>query len=582
MNGPKPSLAAIWSLAIPYFRSEDRLAGRLLLLVIVAIELAVVGVTVLINQWNNAFYNALQDRDWNSFVNQLAYFCALAATYIVLKVYQLYLNQWLQVRWRRWLTQFYLRNWLDGANHYRMQLQGDAADNPDQRIAEDIQLFVVRTLRIGLGFLNSVVTILSFVVILWGLSNAAPLHLFGSTIDIPGYLVWAALIYSVAGTLFTHLIGRPLIRLIFTQQRYEADFRFNLVRTRENSEQIALLRGEKAETGRLTDRFQKVVDNWFNIMRRQKKLTFFTAGFEQVSIVFPYIVVSPAYFAGQVQLGALMQTASAFNNVQNAMSFFVSTYSELAEWGAVIQRLTGFNTAIEQARTTAAPESGIKRVPGESKAGIQLHDVSLRLPNGAPLVADVQTAFGSRRDTLLTGPSGSGKSTLFRAIAGVWPFGRGTIAIPSDAHVMVLPQRPYFPVATLAAAITYPAEPGTFSNEMLARTLKSVGLPALATRLNEEAHWNRVLSIGEQQRLAIARALLQKPDFLFLDEATASLDEDSEAALYEMLRTQLAGTTVVSIGHRSTLGVFHDRRIALKRDGELHRLIEAKAEPAAG
>jgi len=579
VTGPKPSLAAIWTLAVPYFRSEDRFAGRILLLVIVAIELAVVGLSVLLNQWNNAFYNALQDRDWNSFVNQLAYFCVLAASFIVLKVYQLYLNQWLQVRWRRWMTQSYLQNWLEGANHYRMQLQGDAADNPDQRISEDIQLFVVRTLRIGLGFLNSVVTILSFVLILWGLSQAAPLHLFGRTIDIPGYLVWAALIYSVLGTLFTHLIGRPLIRLIFTQQRFEADFRFNLVRTRENSEQVALLHGEHAETGRLIERFQRVVNNWFEIMARQKKLTFFTAGFDQFSVVFPYIVVSPAYFAGQVQLGALMQTASAFGSVQNAMSFFVTTYSELAEWGAVIQRLTGFNASIAQARQIADTGAGIRQVPGDNKGGIQLHDVSLRLPNGVPLVTDVQTAFGAGRNTLLTGPSGSGKSTLFRAIAGVWPFGRGTIATPVDARVMILPQRPYFPVASLAAAIAYPAEPATFTRETLARTLDLVGLPALASRLSEEAHWNRMLSLGEQQRLAIARAILQKPDFLFLDEATASLDESSEAALYGVLRTQLPGTTVVSIGHRSTLTAFHDRNIALKRDGEQHRLIEAKAAP---
>ncbi len=582
MTAPKPSLAAIWTLAIPYFRSEDAVAGRALLLVIVAIELAVVGLTVLINQWNNAFYNALQDRDWNSFVNQLAYFCVLAASFIVLKVYQLYLNQWLQVRWRRWMTQSYLRNWLDDANHYRMQLQGDAADNPDQRIAEDIQLFVVRTLRIGLGFLNSVVTILSFVVILWGLSQAAPLHLFGSAVDIPGYLVWAALIYSVLGTLFTHLIGRPLIRLIFTQQRYEADFRFNLVRTRENSEQVALLSGERAETSRLIDRFQRVVDNWFNIMRRQKKLTFFTAGFDQFSIIFPFIVVSPAYFAGQVQLGALMQTASAFGSMQSAMSFFVTAYSELAEWGAVIQRLIGFNAAIRQARVTADTTTGIRHVPGDGKVGIQLNNVSVRLPDGAPLLAGVQTAFGAGRDTLLTGPSGAGKSTLFRAIAGVWPFGGGTIAIPGDARVMILPQRPYFPVASLAAAIAYPAEPGAFSNKTLAQTLEAVGLPALAKRLDQEAHWNRMLSLGEQQRLAIARAILQKPDFLFLDEATASLDEESEAALYGVLRTQLAGTTIVSIGHRSTLTAFHGRNIALTRDGEQHRLTEVKAEPAAG
>ena len=578
MTGFKASLAAVWRLALPYFWSEDRLAGRVLLITIVAIELSVVGIAVLINRWNNVFYNALQDRDWNAFVYQLGYFCVLATTFIVLKVYQLYLNQWLQMRWRRWMTRDYLQHWLAGSTHYRMQLLGDAADNPDQRIAEDIQLFVMRTLRLGLGLLNSVVTILSFVIILWGLSQNAPLTLFGVALNIPGYLVWAALVYSALGTLFTHLIGRPLIRLIFTQQRYEADFRFNLVRTRENSEQIALLGGERAETDRLLDRFQNVVTNWFGIMSRQKRLTFFTAGFEQASVVFPFIVVSPAYFAGQVQLGALMQTASAFASVQGAMSFFVTAYGELAEWGAVIQRLTGFNAAIAHARAAAQAGPAIAAAAG-AESGIAVRDLSVRLPDNTALLSGADAQFPRGETTLLTGPSGAGKTTLLRAIAGIWPFAAGSIAIPREARVMMLPQRPYFPIGPLAAAVSYPAPPGTFSDAAIAEVLDCVGLPALNSRLHEVAHWNAMLSLGEQQRLAIARAILQRPDFLFLDEATASLDEAAEAALYRMLGERLNGTAIISIGHRGTLTAFHRRHLALQPDAGQHRLASKAAVP---
>ncbi len=575
------TLASIWRLSSPYFRSEDALRGRILLAAVITIELCVVGVTVLVNRWNNDFYNALQDRNWDVFVYQMIYFCVLAASFILLKVYQLYLNQWLQIRWRRWMTQFYLRLWLDDANHYRMQLLGDNADNPDQRIAEDIKLFVDQTLRIGLGFLNSVVTLLSFVVILWGLSLAAPLHLFGAPFSIPGYLVWAALLYSIGGTLITHWIGRPLIRLMFTQQRYEADFRFNLVRARENSEQVALLAGEEAERGRLLERFGRVADNWFGIMSRQKRLTFFTAGFDQASVVLPYLMVSPAYFAGTVQLGALMQTASAFNSVQGALSFFVLTYAQLAEWTSVIQRLSGFNTAVANARGIAAtpPRVAIER-DGEV-TGVEVRDLDLHLPDGTPLVSAADIGFAQRDNLLVTGPSGAGKSTLLRAIGGIWPFGRGRIVLPRDAKVMTLPQRPYFPIATLAAAIAYPAAPDAFSNGQLTDALTAVGLPELAGRLSEEGHWNRTLSPGEQQRLAIARAILQAPDFLFLDEATASLDEAAEAALYRLLRERLKDTTIVSIGHRSTLDAFHRKRLSLVPDGEVHRLQDASLKPAA-
>lgn len=579
MRGIVSTLATVWRIAGPYFRSEDRWAGRMLLAAVIAIELSIVGITVLLNEWNAKFYNALQDKDWNAFVYQLGYFSVLAGSFILLAVYQLYLNQWLQIRWRRWLTRAYLDHWLADANHYRMQLLGDAADNPDQRIAEDVASFVQQTLSIGLQLLNSCVTLFSFMIILWSLSAAAPLHLFGMSYNIPGYLLWAALIYAIIGTALTHLIGRPLIALNFQQQRYEADFRFNLVRTRENSEQIALLDGEPAERDRLLMRFGNVVANWLAIMSRQKKLTFLTASYSQAAVVFPFIMVSPAYFAGAVQLGGLMQTANAFGRVQEALSVFVSLYRSLAEWRAVIERLSGFDLAIAAARAVAVTPPVIGVVPGET-ATISFEDLAVRLPNGVPLVnvSDISIARGDT--VLVSGPSGAGKSTLFRAIAGIWPFGDGGIRVPKNAKLMMLPQRPYFPIAPLAAAVAYPAEPGQFDSAQVADLIAAVGLPALAERIDEEAHWNRMLSLGEQQRLGLARAILHAPDYLFLDEATASLDEPSEAALYKLLEHRLAGATIVSIGHRSTLAAFHRRRLAFTRDGDHYALRESSLKPA--
>ncbi len=581
MKSIAPTLATIWRLAAPYFWSEDRRAGRILLAALIAIELTLVAINVLLNQWNNRFYNALQERDWNAFVTQLSIFCLLAAAYIGLAVYRLYLNQWLQIRWRQWMTKVYVGDWLDHANHYRMQLLGDAADNPDQRIAEDIQMFVERTLTIGIGFLSSLVTLGSFVVILWGLSASAPLHIFGSEWNIPGYLVWAALVYAIVGTVLTHLIGWPLVQLNFEQQKFEADFRFNMVRVRENSEQIALLKGEPAETERLLSRFGRVVGNWLMIMSRTKKLTFFTAAYSQISIIFPYIVVSPAYFAGKMQLGGLMQTASAFNSVQGALSFFIDVYRSLAEWRSVIQRLDGFKLSVAAASAAAHTPPFVEIDQAGDVNAVALDDVAVRLPTGAPLVGASGIKVGRGEHVLFTGPSGAGKSTLFRAIAGIWPFGSGRVSIPKDARLMMLPQRPYFPVASLNAAVTYPAEPGSYGRERVAEAISAVGLPALAQRLDEEAHWNRMLSLGEQQRLGIARALLQMPDFLFLDEATASLDEASEAALHRLLQERLPDATVVSIGHRSTLAAFHRRKLTLERDGERHVVHDTPLRSAA-
>jgi putative ATP-binding cassette transporter len=580
VNNIRSTLAAVWRLAIPYFNSEDRWAGRGLLAAVIALELGYVAITVLVNRWNSNFFNALQDRDLASFTYLLGYFAVLATMAVIVQVYQLYLNQWLRIRWRRWLTEHYLTGWLHNANHYRMQLQGETADNPDQRIEEDVQLFVDQTLSLGIGLLSSVVTIGSFMLILWGLSEAAPLHLFGVDLNIPGYLIWAALIYAIIGTVLTHLIGWPLVGLNFRQQRFEADFRFNLVRTRENAEQIALLKGEPAEYQRLSLRFREVVANYMDIMSRTKKLTAFTASYNQAAVLFPFIMIGPAYFAGKVQLGSVTQTASAFSSVQEAMSFFVTAYRTLAEWQSVVARLEGFEQAIDNGRALVT-KPDIIHTATRADGDIALSDLTVALPGGAPLLQTDRFALRRGERTLLTGPSGAGKSTLFRAIAGIWPFGRGEVTLPADASVMMLPQRPYFPVGTLKDAIAYPGATDRFDAAAIAEAVTAVGLPTLAKQLDEDAHWNRMLSLGEQQRLGVARALLHRPDYLFLDEATASLDEPSEAALYSLIEARLPGTTVVSIGHRSTLHAFHRRHVAMAQAGD-HFVLQDVRPAAAG
>lgn len=570
---------AVFRLSLPYFRSEDRRAGLALLGAVVGIELSIVAVNVLINQWNARFFNALQDRNWDRFVAELSIFCVLAAVFIILAVYQLYLNQWLQIRWRTWMTRVYLERWLAGSTHYRMQLFGDAADNPDQRIADDINQFIEKSLTIVVRLLGAIVTLLSFFAILWGLSAEAPLTLFGAPVAIPGYLVWTALVYSIVGTLIAHWIGWPLAALHFRQQRFEADFRFSLIRVRENAEQIALLRGEEAEKRRLGERFTHVVQNFMALISRQKKVIFVQQSHAQVALILPYIVVSPAYFSGAVPLGALTQTASAFNSVQESLSFFVTFYRSVAEWAAVVDRLTGFNRALDDAQALASA-SKIDVASDPDARSVRIENLSVNKPDGAPLLTPTASEFRPHEHVLVSGPSGAGKSTLFRALAGLWPFGQGRVVIPEGARIMVLPQRPYFPETTLANALSYPAS-GAFDDATLTDALRAVGLPNLAERLHQEAHWNRTLSLGEQQRLGVARALLQAPDYLFLDEATASLDEPSEAKLYGLLHARLKGTTIISIGHRSTLTGLHGRHVAFAPEGDAHRLAETKPAAAA-
>lgn len=566
-------LKDLWRLTRPYWFSEERWQARGLLALIVAINLGLVYLEVIFNQWNNGFYNALQNKDLPAFYDALWRFAGIAVAFIVAAVYQLYFNQMLQIRWRRWLTDQYLNNWIAGRTYYLLQLGGGKTDNPDQRIADDLALFVDSTLNLTLGFMSAVVTLFSFLAILWGLSGAIEFTLGGTSYRIEGYMVWVALVYSVVGTWLTHLIGRPLVPLNFEKQKVEADFRFSLVRFRENAEGIALNHGEPGEIRGLRARFNAVAVNWWEIMNRQKKLTWFRSGYSQIAIVFPILVAAPRYFSGQIKLGDLMQTSSAFGQVQSSLSWFVTAYVQLASWKATVERLTSFQDAMALVRA-ARTEPGVSTVTGAGTS-VTGQDIELRLPNGKPLIAPFSLELQQGASVLVTGTSGSGKSTLFRAFASLWPYGRGELRLPQGKRLLFLPQKPYLIIGTLRDQLSYPATAGTYPDEQLERVLADCGLSALAGRLDEEAHWAQQLSGGEQQRIAFARALLQKPDWLFMDEATASLDEASEARIYTLLREQLPDTTVVSIGHRSTLIPLHQRHITLRRDNGVGHLVTA-------
>lgn len=580
MRAIRSLLADVWRLSIPYFRGEDRWRGGALLAAIIALEVGWVYVIVLINEWNAVFYNAIQEKNYPAFVHQLWIFALYAAVAIAVAVYQIYLRQWLQIRWRTWMTEKYLTAWLADETHYRMRLKGDEADNPDQRIAEDISSYVTQTLSLFLGVLNAVMTLASFAVILWGLSGDFSFNLFGADWRIPGYLVWAAFAYAALGTYLTHLIGRVLIKLNYDQQRYEANYRVDLVRVRENGEQIALMQGGPVERTRLLSRFGHVVHNYWGIMLAQKRLTWFTSGYGQLSVIFPFIVVAPAYFTGAIQLGQLMQTSSAFGQVQGSFSFFINAYTTLAEWKSVVDRLVGFERSVQETQAEAL-RSDFRRVPAHGPAPLSAHSMEVRVPDGRALleVEALDLARGER--VLLSGPSGSGKSTLLRAIAGIWPHGHGEVAVAPGARVLTLPQRPYLPFGTLRGALAYPDPLENYDDERLREALEAVGLPALAARLDESGPWASILSGGEQQRLAVARALLVEPDVLLLDEATSALDEASEAALYRLLRARLPQTALLSIGHRSTLIEQHERQLVLTRAGEgPARLTDLPPAPA--
>jgi putative ATP-binding cassette transporter len=558
----------LWQLVAPYWRSGERWVARLLLAVIVALNLGEVYINVLLNQWNNDFYNSLQAVDKAAFMQAIIRFSYLAASIIAIAVYKIYLRQMLQIKWRRWLTAKYLTDWLGMQNYYRMQLFGSSTDNPDQRISEDIEQFLRLTLVLSLELLNAVVTLFSFLLILWRLCGSFDFTIHGKLFSVPGYMVWVALVYALIGTWITLKIGRPLIRLNFDQQQFEANFRFSMVRLRENSESIAFYKGETQERANFMGRFAAVMDNFRQIIKRQKLLTWFTSGYSQIAIIFPYVVAAPRFFAHQIQLGGLMQIASAFERVQQSLSYIINAYSNtipepnIATWKAVTDRLKGFNTSIKQAEDSHIQSDKFQRHLTEERL-IKADDIAIKLPDGRILLEHINLHIKPGDSLLVTGPSGAGKSTLLRALAGLWPFVEGQITLPASASMLFLPQKPYIPLGNLRQALCYPYAPDA-EDARLKEALSLCGLAQLADSLDTPAtQWPHVLSVGEQQRVAFARAFLARPDFIFLDEATSALDEASEARLYETLQSRLPHTAIVSVGHRSTLRAWHKTEKAL-------------------
>jgi vitamin B12/bleomycin/antimicrobial peptide transport system ATP-binding/permease protein len=561
--------ARIWPLP-PYAALERRIAVAMVVFLVLVNQLQV-GITVKLNFFNRDWFNAIQNHDATAFWQLLLWvFTPWAFTYVASAVIEFVVQQMLVIRWRRWLTDHFVAHWLGGHAHYRMSLAGSDADNPDQRIAEDVNRFIDGGTE-GYGIysysillISTLSSLVSFAVVLWGLSENFTLP--GTDIHVPGFLFWIALIYATVGTLITHLIGRSLVGLYFQRQAVEATFRFSLARLREYSEQVALLAGERAEQSALGRRFGKIISNYLQLVFWRKWLLAFTSLYGQISPIIPFIFAAPFYFAGTIQLGTMTQTAGAFARVEGALTFFINYYNSLANFKSVVDRLTSFASAIERAKTlgTAGPARVLTPAGATSVA---LDDLDIALPDGRHIVEAKHLSFDAGQSVLLAGPSGSGKSTMFRSISGIWPFGEGRILVPTGAVVMVVPQKPYIPIGTLRAAISYPAAPDAYAEEDIRKALTDARIGFLADQLDREEVWSQRLSGGEQQRIAIARALLEKPDWLLLDESTSALDEKLEAELYRMLKQRLPKATIITIGHRSSLAAFHARRLDMTENG---------------
>ena len=579
MSGFLSAIKDIWRLAYPYFASKEQgeftlwrfgtyraregYIALFLLALIVVIEVLSSYISKWLNAWNNDFYTALQEKNFDGFVAGLKLFSVLAFSFIVVAVYKNFINQILQIRWRRSMTDFYMNRWLSPATHFRMRVAGDPADNPDQRIAEDIHGFVGQTMVLGIGFFGNAVRLVIFLGVLWTLSETFPLTGLGFSFNIPGYLIWAALIYAVAGTLINHLIGRALVMLKYNQERYEADFRFAMARIRENSEQIALLSGEGAELGGLRGRYASILANVYMVIKKQKALNWFSIFYSQISNIFPFVVLSPAYFFGTAKLGDMMQTASAFGHVQDNMSWFIDSYQSLAGYRATVKRLVDFEASINRADAAQSAEARIKSASTATPA-FTADAVTVATAKGDPIASVPHFAVAPGERVLISGPSGSGKTSLLRAFSGIWPFGKGRIETPQGAKALVIPQRSYMPQGTLRQALTYPKPADGYGDEAVREALNAVGLGSFAARLDEEALWSNILSGGEAQRVGFARALLMQPDYLFLDEASSALDARAEADLHNLIVARLPNAAIVSVAHRAGLDAFHNRHADMR------------------
>jgi len=553
-----------WRLMSSYWHSQEKWKARGLLAGVIALTLGQVYMLVLLNGWNNDFYNALQQRAFESFWPLIGQFAGFAFLHIIFAVYAIYVRQILEIKWRNWMTDKYLDRWLGHQTYYRLQVAGqDDMDNPDQRIADDVNSFVNLTLGLFVGVLKQATSLVAFVVILWNLSGSLDIPLGDTVLSVPGYMVFVTLIYSVVGTWLAHKVGRKLIRLNYDQQRFEADFRFSMVRVRENSESVAFYGGEKPELQNFRERFALVIGNFWGLMKRTKLLNFYVNGYAQIAIIVPVLMCAPQYFSGTMQLGGFMQTISAFGRVQDALSYFVESYDSIAQYVAVIRRLGGFAGHMEEAE---ALTSSFDFTRNTSNA-LQLWQMDIALPDGRQLAEKLSIAVPAGKRLLISGGSGAGKSTLLRAIAGIWPYGTGEISLPTGWRTMFLPQRPYLPLGSLRRAIYYPQPVPENTDDNLSGLLEHFGLQKLAGQLDAVDDWSRILSLGEQQRLAFIRILLLRPDIVFLDESTSALDEPREAQAYEILHQMLPQMAVVSVGHRSSLLNCHDKQLVLAGDG---------------
>lgn len=551
----------VWYLTKSYWQSEEKKKAFFLLGCIIVLTLGVVYMLVLLNQWNNSFYSALQNYDAKKIFDELIHFSWLAAIYILLAVYSYYLQQTLILNWRRWLTTRFIDIWLQNKTYYNLQMFGKDTDNPDQRISEDVRQFVEMTLSFGIGILKAFCTFASFVVILYNLSGSLSFTFMGKTWTINGYMLWASLLYSVIGTYITHIVGRKLVKINFIQQKYEADFRFSMIRLRESAESVAFYRGEAQEGSVFKQRFKMLLDNFWKLVNKQKQLVFLNSGYSQIAIIFPFVVAMNRYLTKEVTLGGLMQDASAFGRVQDSLSYFVDMYSSIAQWQAVVMRLTCFGHHMHDVYQQAE-RFHVERFAAADV--VEVNNMQINLPDGKPLLENISFTLHPGHNVLIKGVSGSGKSTLLRAISGIWPFVDGKIFLPERDKLMFIPQRSYLPLGTLRAALNYPGNKPIDDTELIyLMDLCQIGY--LKDKLDLEADWSHVLSVGEQQRLAFVRAHIQQPQWLFLDEATSALDEDTEANMYSLLQERLQQTTVVSVGHRSTLNKYHELVLRLNK-----------------
>ena len=560
----------VWYLTKSYWQSEEKKKAFWLLTCIIALTFGVVFMLVQLNTWNNSFYSALQNYDAEKISSELIHFSWLAAIYIILAVYSYYLQQTLILHWRRWLTTRFIDIWLQNKTYYNLQMFGKDTDNPDQRISEDVRQFVEMTLGFAIGILKSLCTFISFVFILYQLSGPLSFSFMGKTWTIHGYMLWASLLYSILGTYITHVVGRKLVKLNFIQQRYEADFRFSMIRLRESAESVAFYRGEAQEGKVFKNRFKLLLDNFWQLVNKQKQLVFLNSGYSQIAIIFPFVVAMNRYLAKEVSLGGLMQVASAFGRVQDSLSYFVDMYSSIAQWQAVVMRLTYFGRHMHEV-SQQAEQFHVERFA--TSEAVSVEQMQVNLPDDTVLLQDINFTLQPGRNVLIKGVSGSGKSTLLRALAGIWPFVTGKINLPKTEELMFIPQKPYIPLGSLREAMLYPGKK-PLSDEELLYLLDLCQIGYLRDKLDLVADWSHVLSVGEQQRLAFVRAHIQEPKWLFLDEATSALDEDTEAAMYALLAERLKQTTLVSIGHRSTLNKYHELMLVIDKQTKSVRLTK--------